>query len=118
MTFSSPEPMSSISQDPGLDRIALQLGAGQVALDDLRHRGLEAPAEGGVDSVALEQLEQAPLQPQADPGEDVLSLAAWDGIGAGQRVLPSDVALEQSLAGLDLPVAADRGVDAVLEAFG
>lgn len=98
--------MSSISSDAGFNAASLDRLGGQVALDDLRHAGTEGR---GPDS--------APKGPAADPGEDVLNIAAWDGVPAGLRQFAGDVGFEQRLSALDLSQAADLGADAILEAL-
>ncbi len=104
--------MSSISSDAGFNAASLDRLGGQVALDDLRHAGTEGRGpvgDAGPDS--------APKGPAADPGEDVLNIAAWDGVPAGLRQFAGDVGFEQRLSALDLSQAADLGADAILEAL-
>ncbi|TDK28963.1 hypothetical protein [Luteimonas terrae] len=102
--------MSSIPSDASFNAASLDRLGGQVAFDDLRHEapGL-APADGGLADVAS--------GPLADPGEDVLNVAAWDGVPAGNRQLPGDFAFEARLSAVDLSQAADQGADAILDAL-
>lgn len=104
--------MSSISSDAGFNAASLDRLGGQVALDDLRHQGAE-----GRGPVGDTPPEGAPRGPTADPGEDVLNVAAWDGVPAGLRQLGGDLAFEHRLAALDLSQAADVGADAILDAL-
>lgn len=104
--------MSSISSDAGFTAASLDRLGSQIALDDLRRQGPEGQAP-----IADTALDGAARGPLADPGEDVLNMAAWDGVPAGARQLAGDAAFEQRLAGLDLSLAADQGVDAVLDAL-
>ncbi|MET0328466.1 MAG: hypothetical protein ABW163_06825 [Luteimonas sp.] len=102
--------MSSIPSDASFNAASLDRLGGQVAFDDLRHQGPAlAPADGGQADAA-----RGPL---ADPGEDVLNVAAWDGVSAGNRQLPGDLAFEARLSAVDLSQAADQGTDAILEAL-
>ena len=102
--------MSSISSDASFSAASLDRLGSHVAFDDLHKHGPElAPADGG--------FAEAPLGPQADPGEDVLNLAAWDGIPAGERMLHGDAGFESALSALDLSQAADHGADAILDAL-
>lgn len=103
--------MSSIPSDVSFNAASLDRLGGHVAFDDLRQQpgsGL-APADGGY--------ADAPRGPQADPGEDVLNVAAWDGVAAGNRQLPGDLAFEARLSAIDLSQAADQGTDAILDAL-
>jgi len=103
--------MSSIPSDVSFNAASLDRLGGHVAFDDLRHQpetGL-APADGGY--------ADTPRGPQADPGEDVLNIAAWDGVASGNRQLSGDLAFEASLSAIDLSQAADQGTDAILDAL-
>lgn len=103
--------MSTIPSDASFSAASLERLGGHVAFDDLRQQpgpGL-APADGGY--------ADTPRGPHADPGEDVLNVAAWDGIAAGSRQLPGDLAFEAQLAAVDLSQAADQGTDAILDAL-
>lgn len=104
--------MSSISSDAGFNAASLDRLGGQVALDDLRQPGTEGQTPV-VDAAA----DSAARGPAADPGEDVLNIAAWDGVAAGMRQFGGDVAFEHRLAALDLSQAADLGADAILDAL-
>lgn len=103
--------MSSIPADASFNAASLDRLGGHVALDDLRNpQDVEfAPADGGY--------ADTPRGPQADPGEDVLNVAAWDGVAAGDRQLSGDVAFEARLSASDLSHAADLGTDAILDAL-
>ena len=103
--------MSSIPSDVSFNAASLDRLGGHVALDDLRQQpdsGL-ALADGGY--------ADTPRGPHADPGEDVLNVVAWDGVAAGHRQLPGDLAFEARLSAIDLSQAADLGVDATLDAL-
>jgi len=105
--------MSSISSDAGFNAAtSLDRLGSQVALDDLRRQGPDGQAPVG-DAVP----DGAARGPQADPGEDVLCVAAWDGVPAGARQLGGDLGFESRLSALDLSTAADQGADAVLDAL-
>lgn len=103
--------MTSISSDASFNAASLDRLGAHVAFDDLRTpQGAElAPADGGY--------LDAPRGPQADPGEDVLNVAAWDGIAAGNRQLAGDFAFEARLSAVDLSQAVDLGTDAILDAL-
>jgi len=103
--------MSTIPSDASFSAASLDRLGGHVAFDDLRQQpGPElAPADGG--------RADAPRGPLADPGEDVLNVAAWEGVAAGSRQLPGDAAFEARLSAVDLSQAADQGADAILDAL-
>ncbi|PBS17883.1 hypothetical protein CMZ80_14985 [Lysobacteraceae bacterium NML93-0831] len=103
--------MSSISSDAGFNAASLDRLGGQVALDDLRQPGTDGQTPVG------DAADGAARGPAADPGEDVLNIAAWDGVPAGMRQFGGDVAFEHRLAALDLSQAADLGADAILDAL-
>ncbi len=105
-------PMSSILSDAGVHATSLDRLGSQIALDDLR-----GPGADGLGPAGDATFEGAARGPQVDPGEDVLTVAAWDGVPAGDRMLAGDTAFERTLAGLELSQAADRGADAVLDAL-
>jgi hypothetical protein len=113
--------MSSIgssSHDPRLNQAGLDRLGGQASLDELRHRDQGT----GAQQAGLEQLRgTAPVadpRATADAGEDVLKASAWDGVPAGQRMLPGDLGFEGRLGNLDLSSAADGAADAILAAVG
>lgn len=103
--------MSSIPSDASFNAASLDRLGGHVALDDLRDpQGVEfAPADGGYAGGLR--------GPQADPGEDVLNVAAWDGVAAGDRRLAGDPVFEARLSAADLSQAVDLGTDAILDAL-
>jgi hypothetical protein len=104
--------MSSIPSDASFSAASLDRLGGHVALDDLQPQGPGlAPADGGYADTATAR------GPLADPGEDILNVAAWDGVPAGNRQLPGDLAFEARLSAIDLSQAADQGTDAVLDAL-
>lgn len=109
--------MNSIGNDPLIDRAGLHLGAGGIGLDGFRDRGAGDPVQA---QDAVERTGQSPVASPAlaDPGEDVLQLAGWDGIAAGQRLLAGEPGLERALGGLDLATAVDSAIDAVIGALG
>ncbi|ATD66325.1 hypothetical protein CNR27_01745 [Luteimonas chenhongjianii] len=102
--------MSSIPSDASFNAASFDRLGGHVGLDDLR-----APQGGGLPAA---EGHADPLRgPQADPGEDILNLAAWDGVAAGDRLLSGDVAFEARLSAIDLAQAVDQGTDAILDAL-
>lgn len=105
--------MSSIQSDAMFRSASLDRLGSEVSLDDLRRQtGLEVDAP--IDAV---DAGDATRGPQADAGEDVLNVAAWEGVSAGQRLVAGDAALEARLGQLDLSLAADHAADAILDVF-
>ncbi|MDH5822040.1 hypothetical protein QFW77_03400 [Luteimonas sp. RD2P54] len=102
--------MSSIGSDPHLNVTGLGRLDGQVALDDLRQQGPQQAPE-------VAQEAPAAASPAVDAGERVLGASAWEGFGAGTRMLAGDLGFESALGGLDLAQAADRAADAILDAL-
>ncbi|WP_143703910.1 MULTISPECIES: hypothetical protein [Luteimonas] len=104
--------MSSIHSDAMFSSASLDRLGSQVSLDDLRRQsGLDSDVAVAGDGG------DAPRGPQADAGEDVLNVAAWDGVSSGQRLLAGDAGFEARLGQLDLSLAADQAADAILEAL-
>lgn len=108
--------MNSIGNSPQLDRAGLQSLADRLALDDPGRQGAQLPTSAADIAEASRVGGDAAL-PLADPGEQMLGVAAWDGVGAGQRMLANDAALQGTLGRLDLASAVDAGVDAVVAAL-
>lgn len=104
--------MSGISSNSGFNAASLDRLGSQIPLDDLRGRGPDGQGLPG--DVALDSTARGPL---ADPGEDVLNVAAWEGVPAGARQLAGDAGFQHRLASMDLSTAADQGADAILDAL-
>lgn len=108
--------MSSIGNSPQLDRAGLQSLADRLALDDPGRHGAQLPTPAQ-DVAGTSRIGVDAALPLADPGEQMLSVAAWDGVGAGLRMLANDAALQGTLGRLDLASAVDASVDAVVAAL-